>query len=95
MERAHAYAALASVLERWRHKLPTDLVARVGVAPMRQDINLAGEVVSIEVSVVWSDASRQKLTVEAVANGPSNWTTERVSERITVPGPLADAGGSL
>jgi hypothetical protein len=62
---------------------------------MRHDITLAGEVVSIEVSVAWADASHRKLTVEAVANGPSNWTTERLAERITVSGPLVDAGGGM
>jgi hypothetical protein len=95
MERANAYAALASELERWRQKDPADLLARVGVAPISHDIELAGEVVSIEVSVAWVDASRQELTVEAVANGPSHWATERLTERITLPSPLARPGGGL
>ena len=93
MERANAYAALVAELESWRQKSPVDLVARVGVAPMRRDIDLAGEVVSIEVSVTWTDASRERLMVEAVANGPSSWTTERLAERIVLPNPLADARG--
>ena len=74
---------------------PADLVAHIGAAPMRRDIELSGEVVSIEVTVAWADVSREQLTVQAVANGPSNWATERVAERIVLPNPLADAGGGL
>ena len=95
MERANAYAALASELELWREKNLADLVAQIGVAPICHEIDLAGEVVSIEVSVAWADASHQKLTVETVANGPSHWATERLTERITLPSPLAHAGGGL
>jgi hypothetical protein len=95
MEKAIAYAALASELERWRQKSQADLLAQIGLAPISHDIDLAGEVVSIEVSVAWGDASRHSFTVEAVANGPSHWTTERLIERITLPNSPVGAGGGL
>ena len=84
MERANAYAALASELEQWRLKPPAELASRVGAPPAVRQTEVAGEVVSIEVSVAWTDRSRDKLRIEAVANGPSHWTTERLVERITV-----------
>jgi len=85
MDRARAYAALTTELEHWRGKTSAELVSRVGAAPVVRDIELAGETVSIEVSVAWADSLQEKLTVEAVANGPSHWHTQRLVERITIP----------
>lgn len=95
MERANAYAALAAELERWRQKRPDELLAQIDVAPLSHEIELAGEVVTIEVSVAWADSSRQKITVEAVANGPSHWATERLAERLYLPNPIVESGGGL
>ena len=84
MERANAYAALASELEQWRLRPAAELASRVGAPPVVRHTEVAGEVVSIEVSVAWADTSHDKFKIEAVANGPSSWTTERLVERITV-----------
>ena len=84
MERANAYAALASELEQWRLKPPSELASHVGSPPVVRHTEVAGQVVSIEVSVAWADKSHDKLRIEAVANGPSHWITERLIERITV-----------
>jgi len=95
MERANAYAVLTAELELWRRKDEAELVARVGVAPIVREVELAGEVVSIEVSVAWSDATGENLTVEATANGPSHWHTQRLVERITVPTQVVKQAGRL
>jgi hypothetical protein len=50
-------------------------------------MQIDGEPVSIEVSVSWRDASRARVRVEAVANGPSTWRMERVVEHIELPVP--------
>jgi hypothetical protein len=84
MERANAYAALASELEQWRQRPAAELASRVGQPPVVRHTKVAGEVVSIEVSVAWADTARDRFKIEAVANGPSHWTTERLVERITV-----------
>ncbi len=84
MEKANAYAALTVELEFWARKSQGELVSQIGAAPLVREVRLAGEVVSIEVSVAWADESNGKITVEAVANGPSHWTTERLVERITL-----------
>jgi hypothetical protein len=84
MERANAYAALASELQQWRLRPAAELASCIGAAPVVRQAEVAGEVVSIEVSVAWADASQNKFRIEAVANGPSHWTTERLVERITV-----------
>jgi hypothetical protein len=84
MERANAYAALATELEQWRLRPAGELASRVGAPPIVRHTEVAGEVVSIEVSVAWADSSKDKFRIEAVANGPSHWTTERLVERITV-----------
>jgi hypothetical protein len=86
MERANAYAALSSELEQWRLRPSAELASLVGAPPVVRHTEVAGEVVSIEVSVSWADTSRDKFKIEAVANGPSHWTTERLVERITVAG---------
>lgn len=84
MKRANAYAALATEIERWRLKPAGELASRVGAPPAVRHAEVAGEVVSVEVSVAWADTSRSEFRIEAVANGPSYWTTERLVERITV-----------
>ena len=84
MERANAYAALTKELEQWRLKPKADLTSRIGAPPAVRNTDVAGEVVSIEVSVSWADTSHEILRIEAVANGPSHWSTERLIERITV-----------
>ena len=84
MERANAYAALANELEQWRLRPVADLASRIGAPPTVRNTEVAGEVVSIEVSVSWADTSQDKFKIEAVANGPSHWATERLVERITV-----------
>jgi hypothetical protein len=84
MERANAYAALANELEQWRLRPSAELASRVGAPPIVRRTEVAGELVSIEVSVAWVDASQDKFRIEAVANGPSHWTTERLTERIIV-----------
>jgi len=84
MERANAYAALASELEQWRLRSAAELASRVGAPPVVRHVEVAGEMVSIEVSVAWVDTAQDKFKIEAVANGPSHWTIERLVERITV-----------
>jgi hypothetical protein len=91
MQRPNAYAALAAELVLWGGMDRGELVARVGAGPIVRKVELAGEVVSIEVSVSWVDERHESLTVEATANGPSHWHTERLVERVTVP--AAVAGG--
>ena len=86
MDRPNAYAALAAELALWGGKARGELVARIGAGPIARKVELAGEVVWIEVSVSWVDASRESLIVEATANGPSHWHTERLVERLIVPG---------
>jgi hypothetical protein len=85
MERATAYLALATELEAWRQKGPGQLRALAGLPPAVRHVDLGGEIVDVEVSVSWVDATQQNLRVEAVANGPSNWETERLVERVIVP----------
>jgi hypothetical protein len=84
MQRANAYAALTKVLEQWRLKPQAALISRIGVLPSVLSAEIAGELISIEVSVSWVDTSHEKLRIEAVANGPSHWNTERLVERIDV-----------
>jgi hypothetical protein len=84
MERANAYAALTQELEHWRLKPKADLTSRIGAPPAVRNTNVAGEVVSIEVTVAWADRSHKSIRIEAVANGPSHWHTERLVEGITV-----------
>lgn len=88
MERAHAYAALANELEQWRLKPPAELVTWLGASPFVRCVEIAGETISIIVTVARADASGDKLQIEAVANGASHWTTERLIERIIVEAPL-------
>jgi hypothetical protein len=85
MERASAYAALATELEQWRLRPLVELESRIGLPPVACDVRIAGEAVTLEVSVTWADASRERLKVEAVAFGPSHWDMERLVERIIVP----------
>jgi len=84
MERANAYVALANELEQWRRRPAAELASCIGAPPVVRRTEVAGELVSIEVSVAWVDSSHDKFKIEAVANGPSHWTTERLVERITV-----------
>lgn len=84
MERANVYAVLAKELEQWRLRPAADLASLAGALPSVREAHIAGEVVTIEVSVAWTDASHESLRIEAVANGPSHWNTERLVERITV-----------
>lgn len=84
MKRADAYAALAGELEQCRLRPTAELASRVGLQPTLRHIEVAGEVFTIEVSVAWADRSQNKLKLEAVANGSSHWSTERLVEQITV-----------
>lgn len=84
MDRANAYAALATELEQWRLRSAAELASCIGAAPVVRRAEVQGEVVSIEVSVAWADAAQRRFKVEAIANGPSHWATERLVERITV-----------
>jgi hypothetical protein len=85
MDRASAYATLTAELERWSHKSLAELVASIGAAPVIREVDLGGERVSIEVAVTWASASRESIAIEATANGPSHWLTQRLVERIIVP----------
>jgi hypothetical protein len=85
MKRAKAYGVVAQELELWRGLAADELLRQVGAQPRVRVTDLDGEPVSIEVSVSWTDKSRTRVRVEALANGPSTWRMERVVEHIELP----------
>jgi len=84
MQRAHAYSALASELEKWRTIPPAELVALVGAPPVQVAVRHGDEEIEIEVAVAWEGFKKRAVRVEGTANGPSSWRLERMKESIVV-----------
>ncbi|MDR2637205.1 MAG: hypothetical protein LBB55_02610 [Zoogloeaceae bacterium] len=85
MKRAAVYPLLADELSRWR-ELPADDLSRLAGKPATvRTVLLSGEPVSIEVTLSWANPTRSSLCIEAVANGPSSWRLDRLSESVIVP----------
>ena len=84
MDRQTAYVALAEELERQRRLPLGDLVSQVGAPPFVKAVQLGDEIIDIEVRLRWADSRHSTIRIEAVANGPSCWSLERLEEAITV-----------
>lgn len=92
MNRANAYAALASELEACRQlSLPT-LVALISTRPGPRAVVIDGEEVLLEVQATWASPKRTSLKITAIAYGPGHLQTERLEEHLTIA--LDDAGNS-
>jgi len=84
MRSGQAYVALAHALEDWRSRPSAALAAAVGKPPEVDELQIAGELVRVEISATWADVTSQAVLVEAVAYGPSTLFTERVSEKVRI-----------
>lgn len=84
MHRTEAYSILGEILESWRKKPIEDLVNRIDGVGESLEVSTNNEVIKIEVSFRWVDEKKEQIIVKATANGPSNWTLERLEERILV-----------
>ena len=84
MHRANAYSALATALEEWRRLPALELVARIGLPPSTQTVQVDGEELALDISARWSNAKQEAIRVQGVACGPSHWRLERVEEAILV-----------
>jgi len=82
MDQVSAYALLADRLNHWQ-SLPREQIALgVGAPGIVESVSIGGELVSIEVSVHWTDLRKTRLLVKAIAYGPSHWKTERLEEKM-------------
>lgn len=84
MHSGKVYPALARALEYWSGLPKDQLRELVGHKPQIEELSVDGEVIQLEISVTWADAKHDALLVEAVAYGPANWITERISERLRI-----------
>lgn len=84
MKSGRIYPALVSTLEGYRARPEAALAALVNIPAEQSELLLDGELVHIEVSVVWANAKQTALVLEATALGSATWLTERVTERIRI-----------
>lgn len=84
MHSGKVYPVLVRSLECWSELPPQNLRSLIGATPHVEEAEVEGEMIRIEVSVTWANAKHDALLVEAVAYGPANWLTERLTEKVRV-----------
>ncbi len=85
MQRAIAYAALATELEAWRKRSHAELLSALDQPPKARMVNADGEELSLEVVVSWANAKQRAFKLVGTAYGPSHQRTERLEEALIVP----------
>jgi hypothetical protein len=83
MHTSDAYSVLVKELETIRQWPAKELIALVGGPAVARTVDLAGEVVELEVLVRWSDSARTSVRITGHARGPSTWHHEHLQESIT------------
>jgi hypothetical protein len=71
MRRGSTYQEIAKELEAWRDLPKADLVARIDCSPIEKTVEILGEIVNIEISAHWQDASRSAIRIQGIAYGSS------------------------
>jgi hypothetical protein len=85
MHKGNAYAVLSEEMAKFSRTPLADLMALIGKPATRKDVNVAGEILSVELVVAWADQTHRSLRLEAIANGPSHWHLERLVEHFVIP----------
>ena len=84
MRRGSVYPILAGMLENWRGRPVEELKAMVGRTAESRDVEIDGQIYSIEVGVSASSTSANVLVIEVVARGYNEQASPRFEERIEV-----------
>jgi hypothetical protein len=85
MQRAIAYAALASELEAWRDLPQAELLSALHHPPASKAVEVDGGDLVLEVVVSWANERHKAVKIAATAYGPSHLLMERLEETLTVP----------
>lgn len=85
MQRAIAYAALASELETWRVLPQAQLLSALQQPPASRVVEVDGGELVLEVVVSWANERHKAIKIAATAYGPSHLLMERLEETLTVP----------
>jgi hypothetical protein len=85
MHRGNAYAVLSEEMAKFSRMPLTELRALVGKPATRKEVNVAGEILTVELVVAWADQTHRSLRLEAIANAPSHWHMERLVEHFVIP----------
>ena len=84
MQRGNVYPILVGLLEDWRSRPAHELRAMLGRAPESRDVEIDGQIYSIDVQVSPSTTSANVIVIEAVARGYNDQTSPRFEERLEV-----------
>jgi hypothetical protein len=85
MHRGNVYPVLAELLDEWRRRPSSELIESVGKAAVSRELEVAGEIYTVDLRVRWPEARRDAVVIEAVACGYNNQVNERFEERVEVP----------
>ncbi len=85
MKTSDVYKALVQELESFRQFPVSDLVVMVGTTTILRTIEISGEQIELELTVLWHDKEHRSVHIAGHARGPSTWHHEHLQESITIP----------